>query len=308
MDIVLALVAALMFSLGTVLQQREATNVPDAEAMQAGLLLRLARRPVWLAGIVADGLGFLAQAGALAIGRLVVVQPLLATSVVFALPLGAKLDHRRVGRREMAAALAVTAGVGIFLVVANPSGGVDDASVGAWIASFAIAGAICGGLILGARGRTAAPKAALLGTAAGILFGLSAGLTKAVVEQLDDGVLQLLEHWHVYALIVVGWASMTLSQASLQTGALAPAVATQMSLDPVTSLFLGTLAFKEQIHDSAGGVVLALAGIVVMIGGLAVLARSQAASPNQLGGDELVDSSGRRTPAESRRMGSAGVD
>jgi EamA domain-containing membrane protein RarD len=51
-----------------------------------------------------------------------------------------------------------------------------------------------------------------------------------------------------------------------------------MSLDPVTSLFLGTLAFKEEIHDSAGGVVLALAGIAVMIAGLGVLAGSQAES------------------------------
>ncbi len=279
MDIVLALVAALMFSLGTVLQQREAANVPDDEAMQAGLLLRLARRPVWLAGIAADGLGFLAQAGALAIGRLVVVQPLLATSVVFALPLGAWLEHRRMGRRELTAAFAVTAGVGVFLVVANPTGGVEDASVTAWIVSGAIATVICGALIVAARGKPAAPKAALLGTAAGILFGLSAGLTKAVVEQLDDGLLQVFEHWHVYALLVVGWASMTLSQASLQTGALAPAVATQMSLDPVTSLLLGTLAFKEEIHDSAAGVILALGGIVLMIVGLAVLARSQATRP-----------------------------
>ena len=278
MDIVLALVAALMFSLGTVLQQREAANVPDDEAMQAGLLLRLARRPVWLAGIAADGIGFLAQAGALAIGRLVVVQPLLATSVVFALPLGAWLEHRRVGRRELTAAFAVTAGVGIFLVVANPTGGVEDASVTAWIVSGAIAAVICAALIVAARGKPAAPKAALLGTAAGILFGLSAGLTKAVVEQLDDGLLQVFEHWHVYALLVVGWASMTLSQASLQTGALAPAVATQMSLDPVTSLLLGTLAFKEEIHDSTAGVILALAGIGLMIVGLAVLARSQAAA------------------------------
>lgn len=277
MDVALALVAALMFSVGTVLQQREAANVPDEDAMSAGLLLRLVRRPVWLAGIVADGLGFVAQAGALAIGRLVVVQPLLATSVVFALPLGAWLDHRRVGRRELTAAVAVTAGVGIFLVVANPTGGVEDASVGAWIVAGVVAAVICGALVLAARGRAPAPKAALLGTAAGILFGLSAGLTKAVVEQLDEGILQILEHWHVYALLVVGWASMTLSQASLQTGALAPAVATQMSLDPVTSLLLGTLAFKEEIHDSAGGVILALAGIVLMILGLAVLARSQTA-------------------------------
>src|SRR5829696_1117139 len=100
MDVALALAAALFFSLGTVLQQQVARG--------AGFLLRLARRPRWLAGIASDGLGFLCQAGALAAGRLVVVQPLLATSVVFSLPLGAKLGGRRVVRREMGAAVAVT--------------------------------------------------------------------------------------------------------------------------------------------------------------------------------------------------------
>ena len=61
----------------------------------AWLLIRLARRPRWLAGVAADALGFAAQAAALGMGRIVTVQPLLSTSVVFALPLGAKLGGRR---------------------------------------------------------------------------------------------------------------------------------------------------------------------------------------------------------------------
>src|ERR687896_1047280 len=124
MDVVLALVAALCFSLGTVLEQQVASTASEEEARHARFLLRLARRPRWLAGIAADALGFVAQAAALAIGRLVVVQPLLAPTVVFSLPLGAKLGGRRVVRRDMAAALAVTAGVaGFFLVGRPPRGG-----------------------------------------------------------------------------------------------------------------------------------------------------------------------------------------
>jgi len=73
MAIPLALVAALLFSLGTVLQQQMAATASEEEARGAGFLLRLARRPRWLAGIVADGLGFVAQAAALGLGRIVVV-------------------------------------------------------------------------------------------------------------------------------------------------------------------------------------------------------------------------------------------
>ena len=92
MEVVLALVAALLFSLGTVLQAQVASQSSEEDAAKAGFLFQLARKPRWVAGIVADGLGFAAQAAALAIGRLdVVVQPLLATAVVFSLPLNAKL-------------------------------------------------------------------------------------------------------------------------------------------------------------------------------------------------------------------------
>jgi drug/metabolite transporter (DMT)-like permease len=272
MDVALALAAALLFSLGTVLQQQVAATASEEEARGAGFLIRLARKPRWLAGIAADALGFVAQAAALGLGRIVVVQPLLATSVVFALPLGARLEHKPISRPEILAALAVTAGLGGFLVLADPEGGVENASATAWVVSFAVAGVLCVALVLGARGRSPVHRAALLGTAAGILFALSAALTKATVEQLDDGVLSIFEHWQVYALVVVGYASMTISQSSLQAGALAPAVATQMALDPVTSLFLGTLAFEETIHDQTGALLAALAAFAVMIAGIAFLA------------------------------------
>jgi drug/metabolite transporter (DMT)-like permease len=275
MDVVLALVAALFFSLGTVLQQQVAATASEEEARQAGFLLRLARRPRWLAGIAADALGFVAQAAALGIGRLVVVQPLLSTTVVFSLPLGAKLGGRRVVRRDMVAALAVTAGLAIFLVVADPTGGRDDATTAAWIVSFIAAAVVCGALALAGRGRPPAARAGLIGAAAGILFGLSAALTKATVERLDDGVFEVFVDWHLYALVIVGYASMSLSQSSLQTGQLAPSVATQMSLDPIASLLLGILAFDETVHEDTAGLIAALAAFLVMIAGIVTLAAAE---------------------------------
>lgn len=279
MAVALSLVAALLYAVGTVLQGQAASQSSEEEARSAGFLIKLARRPRWLAGMGAAGLGFAAQAWALAIGRLVVVQPLLATSVVFALPLGARLAGRRISRREIAAALAVTAGLGAFLVVSDPTGGVNDAAAADWIASFAICGGLAAVLAFVARGRSPARRAALLGTAAGILFALAAALTKATVEQLDDGVLSILENWHVYALVVVGWVSMTLSQSSLAAGALAPAAATQMSLDPIASVALGILAFEETIHETPLTAVLALVAFAVMIAGLVVLAGAQQSEP-----------------------------
>lgn len=279
LEVALALTAALLFALGTVLQQAEAAKGSDDEALSLRFLLSLARRPRWLAGIGADAGGFAVQAAALGIGRLVVVQPLLATTVVFALPLGRRLTGQHVTRRQLAAAAAVAAGLAAFLVLADPEGGRQDATTGAWVAAFAVAAAFCVPLVAASRRADPALKATFLGTATGILWGLSAGLTKAVVEDLDEGVLSLLADWHLYALIVVGYASMTLAQASLQTGRLAPAVATQSVLDPLASVVLGVVAFRESLHDTPAELIGSLAGMAMMIAGLVVLAQSSETTP-----------------------------
>lgn len=276
MEVVLALAAALLFSLGTVLQGQVASRSSEREAGSAGFLLRLARRPRWLVGVGADALGFAAQAAALAVGRIVVVQPLLASSVVFSLPLGARLDGRRMRPESLLAALVVAAALGAFLVVADPAGGREDASTAGWAGSFAVAALLCMALSALARGRPAKQRAALLGSAAGILFGLSAALTKATVETLGEGPLAALGEWHLYALLAVGWVGMTFAQRSLAAGPLAPAVATQMTLDPVTSLLLGTLAFDETIHEDTGSLLVALGAFAVMLAGVLYLSLAEA--------------------------------
>jgi drug/metabolite transporter (DMT)-like permease len=276
-EVLLALGAALLFALGTVLQQKVAAAAPDHRALRFGFLLELARRPVWLAGLAADMLGYVCQAAALGVGRLAVVQPLLATTVIFALPIGAKLTGHRTTRREVLAAATVAAGLGAFLVLADPSGGRGDATTLGWAIVGAVSVPLCVGLVLLSRGRSPALKATLLGIATGVLWGVSAGLTKAVVDHLDEGLLKLLVDWHLYALAVVGWASLTLAQASLQAGALAPAVATQTTMDPIASVAIGTLAFHESLRASPFVVVAAALALAAMLGGLAVLAAAQQA-------------------------------
>ena len=62
MQVVLALISALLFALGTVLQQKAGMSL--ASGTSSGLLVRMARHPLWLAGIACDIVGFVAQAAA----------------------------------------------------------------------------------------------------------------------------------------------------------------------------------------------------------------------------------------------------
>ncbi len=275
MEIALALTSALLFALGSVLQQKAGFDAPSAGA-RSSLLLRMARRPVWLAGIASDSLGFLAQAAALGAGSLAVVQPLLVASVVFALPLGVKLGGQRVHRGDVAAAAVVVVALVGFLTIAEPSGGRSEAPLSDWLIVAVACAAACVPLtLLGHRG-PAARRAALLGAATGILFALSAALTKAVVDELHSGILHVLGSWELYALGGVGYASMTLNQLALNTGALAAAISTSATLDPVTSVVVGLTLFDESLHANriqAAGTLTCLALALV---GMTALARSQA--------------------------------
>ncbi len=249
-------------------------DAPES-ATSSGLLLRMAPRPLWLVGIAADVGGFIAQAAALRIGQLAVVQPLLVLSVVFALPLGARLSHQLIARRDaLAAALVVVALVG-FLALAKPSGGRSEASLSAWVVAGVACSAICAPLALLGRRGPPARRAALLGAAAGVLFALSAALTKTVVDELHLGVVHVLSSWEPYALAGVGYVSMTLNQLALNTRALAATMASSTALDPVVSVVLGVTLFGEHLHGStlqAAGAFVALAAALI---GVAVLARAE---------------------------------
>jgi drug/metabolite transporter (DMT)-like permease len=277
-EIVFALGAALLFAVGTVLQQK-AGMAEGTAGSGSGLLLRMARRPVWLAGIAADALGFVAQAVALSVGRLAVVQPLLVSSVVFALPLGARFTGQRVRPIDIGAALLVLGALVTFLTVTDPTGGRDDAPFGEWLVAGAAIGAIAAPLVLIARRVAPAPRAALLGTATGMLFALAAALTKAVTDQLADGIPEPFGDWQLYALIAVGYIAMTLNQLALSTGALAPAVATSMAFDPIASVVLGATLLQESLHETPLGVVATVLSLGAALAGMAVLARSQALPP-----------------------------
>jgi drug/metabolite transporter (DMT)-like permease len=276
-DVALALIAALLFALGTVLQQKGGLDKPS-EGASASLLIRMARRPAWLAGIASDILGFFAQAAALGLGRLAVVQPLLVSSVVFALPLGAKITGQRITRADVGAAVLVTAALAVFLIIADPSGGRDNAPFGEWLVAGAACGLVSTALVLLARTGSAPRRAALLGVATGVLFGLSAALTKAVVDELSSGVFEVFVNWHLYALAVVGYASMTLNQLALNAGALAPAVATSMAFDPITSVVLGVTLLDESLHATAAGNIATVAALAAALAGMAILARNQSQS------------------------------
>jgi drug/metabolite transporter (DMT)-like permease len=271
----LALVASLLFALGTVLQQRVAMRASDAEAHSVWVLLRLARSPVWLGGIVLTWVGFGFHAAALSNGQLVLVQPILAMTVVFALPIGARLSAQRIGRRDFGAALLATAGLAVFLVISDPAAGIEEPGAGAWLAWGGAMLAIGAALTATGLHRHPAAKAALAGTAAGVLFGLHGAITKAMTDQLHGGLDALLGGWALWGVLIVGAISMSISQIALHAGDLPPAIATESIFSPLIAVVLGLGLFEETIHSTAAGFVASLLALAAMMAGVAMLSRRE---------------------------------
>jgi len=271
----LALIAAFLFALAATLQQKGALSLGGVGVSlgSPASLLRLVGQTMWLIGTLALFTGYLFQAAALDRGRLSIIQPLLVATVVFALPLGYFLTGQHVGRREIVGAAVIMLGLALFVYFADPAGGVDNAPGSEWAITIAVLGAICGFLlVLGGRGdATATTRAAVYGTVAGILLGLSAALTKPTVEYLHEGVDELLSHWEGYALAIAGVLGFVLQQVSLGTGKLAPSVATVSVANPVVGILIGTLLLEERWSRPGWHILLGIVGLVLALVGAVVI-------------------------------------
>jgi drug/metabolite transporter (DMT)-like permease len=280
MVIALSLGAALCYAVASVLQQRAAASEPLKHSMRATLLLRLLRRPLWLAGRVVDTGGYGLQAAALHAGSLVVVQPLLCVGLLFALPLGMIGTEARMDRREWLGAGTLTAGLAGFVVLSSRAHGRSVAPASRWLLAVVAVGVLTTVLVGFARDRPAAPRAALLGAAAGCLFSLTAALTKAALAHWPQGLLHLLTRWEVYALIVVALIGAVTVQSAFQAGPLAASLPGVTAVEPLVSGLLGVAVFHEQLVRSplfAAPLVLALAAIGY---GIFTLGRSPLIAPN----------------------------
>ena len=278
---VLALAAAFLFALAAALQQKGALNLPTISLKEPGSLLRLAGQTMWLAGTAALLVGYVLQAAALDRGRLAIIQPLLVMTIVFALPLGYVLTGQHVGRRELVGAAVIVVGLAAFALFGDPAGGRENAPGSEWAVAIAVLGAICVVLLMfGGRGGLTM-KAAVYGTVAGILFGLSAALTKPTMEFLHDGVDVLLSNWEPYALAIAGVLGFVLQQVSLGTGRLAPSVATVSVVNPIVGVLLGILIFDERFSRPTWHVVVAILSLLLALGGAVLISLASRPGPER---------------------------
>jgi hypothetical protein len=282
----LAVVAALLFAVASVAQRGAAAEVPDEAARGSRLVARLIRSPRWWVGAGSDTVAYLVQAAALGLGSVLLVQPLLVTTLLFALPLEARRSGRRVTGPQRWWSGALVAALVLFVLVGRPSPGVDRAPASHWLPVGLVVVLVMVVCTVGAGRRRGPRRAALLATAAGLAYGVVGALTKSVVALLATGLLPVLLAWETWVLVVAVVVGTFLQQVAFGAGPLSASLPAVAVGEPLTASVLGVVALDEYIRASGPTLVLIGVLVTVMIVATAALARGTAAAPAEVEGGE----------------------
>jgi len=280
-----ALAAGCTFAVGAVLQQSAAREAPSDQALSIRLLWHLAHRPKWLMGIGSDVGSFALQALALAFGPIALVQPLLVTGVLFAIPIAVRLRGQRLHAQEWTGTLAVAGGLVLFLAAASPAAGEPQTSLTRWMfILIAVGGLMVVGIVIG-QALQGPARASLFALSAGAAFGLLAALTKTSTWLLGQGAGTFFTAWQPYTMALVAVAGAIVQQSAFQAAPLPASLPVMDAVEPTVAVLIGVVAFGETLAGTPGALASEAAGIVALIVGIVLLDRSPVVLALQRSGD-----------------------
>ena len=277
-----ALASTLCAALSTALKHRSAGQTPQVSfsPRRLGAFLRATvKHPLWLGGVVAD-LGALAmQVVALHYGPLSVVQPVLASTILFALIFSHFISGVPLSVREGVLGVLLVGAVAAFLWVSGATSAGDPVGPAhhdrAAIAAVVVLVAV--GVCLWGAGRVGrSPRGALLGSAVGLLYAVTAVLIKACSDRFQQGPIHLLLSWELYAWVAAGAGALVLAQAAFQRGTLAAVVGGTAAVDPIASVALGIAVYDERLRSNPAAVVGEVLSLALLVWAVIQLARTRA--------------------------------
>ncbi|WP_406363883.1 DMT family transporter [Streptomyces sp. NBC_01579] len=270
--LVLAVSAACCLGFGFVLQQAAARHAPRRDYLSPRLLLDLMQVRSWLAGVGLMVSGMALGALALGKGEVSVVEPLLATNLLFAMALSRHRTGQRLGRQGWAGLWLLAGGVTAFLLGGRPQGGETITNA---LRHWMVVGVVVGiALLLTTFAKRSQHGAApaLLALAAGLLYGLQDALTRMSGEVLSDaGWTALVTSWQPYAVVVLGVTGLILVQSAFETAPLRMSLPALTAAQPLAGIACGIGFLGDQVRTDAGALAWQAAGLVAIVVGIVLL-------------------------------------
>ncbi len=310
MGLVVAVLAAIFFAFSTSLQHRanakllmdgDTDSAPEGRRSHFSSLLR---EPWWLVGQVLALTAFALHAWALNIGLLVVVQPVVVSGIVLAVPVRAALERRLPHPREAGSVALTATGLSLFLLAARPSVAATDHAMGVVGLVAAVLGmAVAVFFARWARARSGLARAGRYGVASGVLFGLTAGLVKLTTVTVASSdassvlaaSLAVLTAWPAWLVPVVGLAGVVLNQRAYRAGPLSASMPVLNIVNVLVAIAFGIVVFGEIPAHHPLDLVGQAAGIALMLIGLRRLAVDDAS-------DFAVEADSRRSDTSGSRI------
>ena len=266
-----AVAAGLCLATAGVLQQRSASRRPSDERMSLTLMRRLVADRTWLLGICAAVLSYGFQAVALTFGPLTLVQPLVVSELLFAVPVSVRLRDLRLRKRDWLAVGSVVAGLAVGIVAADPQEGNPIQPIVTWAPALGGVFLLVIASLFAAKRIEGPGKASAFALAGACTMGLQSALYAATLAFLRKELWGVFLHWETYALIVASLVGMFLIQNAFQSGPLAASTPLIDSVLPLVAIALGVGLFGESIRATWWGLGGAALGLVLLIVGIVAL-------------------------------------
>ncbi|MBA3798490.1 MAG: hypothetical protein H0X18_05175 [Geodermatophilaceae bacterium] len=275
LGIALAVVGACCFAAGVTLQHQGVALVRTGDALHPSSLLTLVRVPRWWTGVLSSSIGAVLHAVALGIAPLTVVQPVGVLALGMTAIINARLSGHRLTRRAVLAIAASTGGVVGFLLVASGNVVASAVPPSAGLRAAAPVALAVVGFALVASHTHGAARGLAMSAAAGVSYGFTSLLMRAVAQDFDTGGLGGVAIGSVagmaLAMALGGW----FMQQAYAAGPPQLAVASVTVVDPIVAVLMGVVLLGE----AAGvawwvGAGEFIAGAVAL-GGVIALATSQ---------------------------------
>ena len=266
LGILLALLCAFATNVGFLLKHRGACAAPDVSMKHPVRSAVGLFRSKWFALGMLVALGaWLFHVAALAMAPLSIVQAVIAGGLVFLTVLAERYFGCSVGTRQWAGVGLTALGL-VLLAVTLPTGAEHPGfSLAGMIAFESCLLALGTFLVLSKKLGSHEHHGVMLGTAAGLLFGVSDVAIKALTTSVGDlGLAGMLSPWLVtcVAASVIGFYA---SARGLQKGEAVPVITLTSAAANVSAISGGILVFGDPMPGDPLGIVLQTSAFVLVV-------------------------------------------
>jgi drug/metabolite transporter (DMT)-like permease len=269
--ILLALFCAFATNVGFLLKHRGACAAPDVSlkhpvASAIGLF-----RSKWFAiGMLVALVAWVFHVAALAMAPLSIVQAVIAGGLVFLTVLAERWFGYSVGTRQWAGVGLTALGLVLLAVTLPTHGAHSSYSLAAMIAFESALLALGTFLVLSKKLGNHEHHGVMLGTAAGMLFGVSDVAIKALTGAAASGAMGVLLSPWLLTCVAASVIAFYASARGLQKGEAVPVITLTSAAANVTAISGGILVFGDPMPSDPVGIVIQSFAFVLVIAAAAL--------------------------------------